>query len=125
MLIYVTATDTGKFVKGILLNREKTLGKRIYAATDYYTIDEIVKEFREQYPVAGEGTKSVELPYGDYKAALGKAGLPEESKVDLLENMRPMAEFGYYGGALLKESHDVSFGSAILSWMSTNLFLLL
>jgi len=35
--------DTGKFVKGILLNREKVLGKQIRAAENAYTLDENVQ----------------------------------------------------------------------------------
>lgn len=103
-----TADDTGKFVKGILLNREKALGKRIYGATDYYTVEEIVKEFKEVFPEAGKTAKAVELPHEVFKGALAKGGMPEESQEELLENMRLMHEFGYYGGASLDESHSVS-----------------
>jgi hypothetical protein len=103
-----TADDTGKFVKGILNNREKTLGKRIYGATNYYTIDEILKEFKEQYPEAGKTAKSAELPHDVFKDIIiksgrGDAGVAEE----LLQNMRLMNEFGYYSGASLDESHSV------------------
>jgi uncharacterized protein YbjT (DUF2867 family) len=109
-----TADDTGKFVKGILLNREKALGKRIYGATDYYTVAEIVKEFQEQYPEAGKTAKAVELPHEVFKGILAKAGTPEESAEELLQNMRLMNEFGYYGGADLKESHEVSLDYLIM-----------
>lgn len=101
------ADDTGKFVKGILLNREKALGKRIYGATDYYTVAEIVKEFQEQYPEAGKTAKAVELPHDVFKGVLAKAGTSEESAEELLQNMRLMSEYGYYGGADLKESHEI------------------
>jgi len=102
-----TEKDTGTFVKGILLNREKALGKRIYGATNYYTVEEIVKEFKEQYPEAGKTAKAVELPHDVFKGILAKAGTPEESAEELLQNIRLMNEFGYYGGADLKESHSV------------------
>jgi hypothetical protein len=102
-----TAGDTGKFVKGILLNREKTLGKRIYGATDYYTVAEIVEEFQEVFPEAGKTAKAVELSHEVFKAALGKSGLPEEGQEELLQNMRLMNEYGYYGGESLTESHSV------------------
>lgn len=103
-----TKDDTGKFVKGILLNREKALGKRIYGATNYYTVAEIVKEFQEQYPESGKDAQAVELPQQVFKGILMGAGTPEESAEELLQNMRLMNEFGYYGGADLKESHEVS-----------------
>jgi len=102
-----TAEDTGKGVKGILLNREEALGKRIYGATDYYTVAEIVKQFQEQYPDAGKTAKAVELPHQVFKGILAKAGTPEESAEELLQNMRLMNEFGYYGGADLTESHSI------------------
>lgn len=102
--------DSGKFVKGILLNREKTLGKRIYAATDYYTLDQIVEQFKEQYPEAGKDAKTVELPHEVFKGILmSSGGLNEENAEDLLQNMRLLNEYGYYGGADLKESQSVSY----------------
>lgn len=104
-----TADDTGKFVKGILLNREQTLGKRIYGATDYYTLDEMVKEFKEVFPEAGKTAKAAELPHQVFKDILGQTGLPEEAGEELLQNMRLMNEFGYYGGAKLDESHSVRY----------------
>lgn len=103
-----TADDTGKFVKGILNNREKTLGKQIYAATNYYTISEIVKEFQEQYPEAGKTAKSVEMPHSVFKGIIMKArGVPDEIAEELLQNMRLMNEFGYFFGAKLDESHSI------------------
>jgi len=101
------AEDTGKFVKGILLHREKTLGKRIYGATDYYTLDQIVAQFKELYPEAGNSAKVVELPQNVFKGILAQAGQSEEGATELTENMLLMNDFGYYGGADLKESHEV------------------
>jgi uncharacterized protein YbjT (DUF2867 family) len=102
-----TAGDTGKFVKGILLNREKTLGKRIYGATDYYTLGQMVEQFKELYPEAGKTAKIAELPHQVFKDILGKSGMPEEEAEELLQNMRLMNEYGYYGGASLDESHTI------------------
>jgi hypothetical protein len=102
-----TAKDTGTFVKGILLNREKSLGKRILGATDYYTINELVKQFQETYPEAGKNAKAIELPHQVFKDNIGKTGAPEESQEELLQNMRLLNEFGYFGGASLDESHSV------------------
>jgi len=102
-----TADDTGKFVKGILLNREKTLGMRVYGATAYYSVAEIVKEFQEVFPEAGKSAKAIELPHEVFKGALAKSGMPAEGQEELLQNMRLMSEFGYYGGAKLDESHSI------------------
>lgn len=112
-LIYIAVEDTGKFVKGILLNREKVLGKRIYGATKYYTLTEILNEFKEQFPVAGEGADNVELPHDVYKGILGSVGLSDEAQEELLQNMRLLNEFGYYGGGSLDESHSVSSSDGI------------
>jgi hypothetical protein len=102
-----TEDDTGKFVKGILLNREKVLGKRIYGATDYYTPDKIVKEFKDLFPEAGKNAKAVELPHEVFKGHLAQSGIAPEGQEELLQNMRLMNEFGYYGHAKLDESHSV------------------
>jgi len=80
-----TADDTGKFVKGILVNREKALGKRIYGATDYYTMDEIIEAFKEDFPEAGKTAKAVSLPHEVFKGALAKNGLPAEAAEELLQ----------------------------------------
>ncbi|TVY44930.1 NmrA-like family domain-containing protein [Lachnellula subtilissima] len=105
--LFATADDTGKFVKGILLKRERALGKRFYAATDYVTPDEIVQHFKETFPEAGKTAKFNELPHAVFKGILAEAGVPEASQEELLQNMRLMNEFGYFGKADLKESHDI------------------
>jgi uncharacterized protein YbjT (DUF2867 family) len=102
-----TARDTGKFVKAILLNREKTLGKRILGATDYYTLSEMIDQFKEVFPEAGKTAKTAELPHQVFKDILGQTGMPAEGQEELLQNMRLLNEFGYYGGASIDESHSV------------------
>lgn len=98
--------DTGKFIKGILLHREELLGKRVLAATDYYTLDEIVREFNE---VTKEGVtaKTVTVSEKEFKDAMGQ--MPEKGKVEFYENMVFMTDYGYYGKESLEESHKVSF----------------
>ena len=106
--LFAASEDTGKFIKGILLHREKTLGKRILAATAYYTLTQIVEEFKELYPEAGKTAKYVELPHAVYKDILQKhAGMSEHVAQEMLENMRLLNEFGYYGGESLDESHSI------------------
>ncbi|KAG4035110.1 hypothetical protein MFRU_002g04570 [Monilinia fructicola] len=105
--LLATVEDTGKFVKGILLNREKVLGKRIYGATKYYTLTEILNDFKEQFPVAGEGAENVELPHDVYKGILGSFGLNSDAQEELLQNMRLLNEFGYYGGDTLEPSQSI------------------
>lgn len=105
--LLATVEDTGKFVKGILLNREKTLGKRILGATDYYKLTDLVDQFKEVFPEAGKTAKNVELPHQVFKDILGQSGMPAEGAEELLQNMRLLNEFGYYGGAPLDESHSI------------------
>jgi hypothetical protein len=106
--LFDAVRDTGKFVKGILLNRGKLLGARVYGATDYYTPERIIKEFQEVKPENGSGGKAVQIPESVFKQILGSMGMPEAIQDEMLENMLLMAEFGYYGGANLNESHSVS-----------------
>ncbi len=100
--------DTGKFVKGILTHRDKALGKRILAATDYYTPSDAIAFFKGLFPNAGESAKFVQVSKDDYKGALAKAGMPEKIQQELYENMAFMNEYGYYGKASLAESHEVN-----------------
>jgi hypothetical protein len=115
-----TADDTGKFVKGILNNRKKTLGKQIYGATDYYTLDEMVKEFKELYPEAGKTAKTVELPHQVFKDIMGKTGVPAESAEELLQNMRLMNEFGYVSHTLplILQLHGSQIGAGLSKHVS-------
>ena len=105
--LFDTERDTGKFVKGILLNREKVLGARIYGATDYYTPEQIIADFQVVKPRDGSGGSAIQVPEELFKKILASVGLPEPLQEELLENMLLMPQFGYYGGADLKASHSV------------------
>lgn len=102
-----TVADSGKFVAGMLKNWEKVKGKGIYAATDYYTPDSIIKTFQEVKPQDGQGGQALALTSEQFKGALAGAGMPDFIQQELLENMLMMQDFGYYGGADLKESHSI------------------
>ena len=106
--LFDAAGDTGNFVKGILTHRDQVLDKRVYAATDYYTFDDIVNTFKELKPEAGKNAKFIQLTKEQYKGALAKAGMPEKAQEELYENMAFMHDYGYYGKASLTESHAVS-----------------
>ena len=106
--LFDAAADTGKFVKAMLLNREKVLGKRIYAATDYYGTDDILKAVEEAFPKKGKGAHYVQVSEEDFRKGLAGAGMPERAQEEMWENMMFMDEFGYYGKASLDESHAVS-----------------
>lgn len=105
--LFDAADDTGKFVKAILTHRDKVLGKRVLAATDYYTCKEIVDTFREVKKEDGKGVHFVQVSEQDYKDSMG--GMPDRGKNELYENMMFMTDFGYYGKASLDESHAVCF----------------
>ncbi|KAF3479620.1 NmrA family transcriptional regulator [Arthroderma uncinatum] len=96
--------DTGKFVKAILLNREKVLGKQIYGATDYYTPDQIIADFQAAKPQDGKGGAAIQIPDQTFKGFLGMNGMSEEAQEEMLQNMQLLYLYGYYGGASLEES---------------------
>ncbi|KAI4099233.1 MAG: hypothetical protein L6R37_006035 [Teloschistes peruensis] len=99
--------DTGKFVKGILTHREKVLGKRVLAATDYETPEQIMETFKECFPKGGGNAAFVKVSKDEYKGALAGAGMPEKAQQELYENMAFMHDYGYYGKASLDESHSI------------------
>jgi hypothetical protein len=100
--------DTGKFVKGILKNRESLLGKRVLAADRYYSTEEMVQIFSDVKPKAGNGAQAITLPPEVYRDVLMKTGMPEFAAVELSENFEMCAQCGYYGGADVEEFHSVS-----------------
>ncbi|TPX63942.1 hypothetical protein SpCBS45565_g06285 [Spizellomyces sp. 'palustris'] len=91
------AADTGKFVKGILLHREKTLGKRIFGATEYYIGED----------KAGKTAKYVQVSPTAFKGFLAHTGASDFVQEEMLQNMQLLEEFGYYGNASLDESHSI------------------
>jgi len=103
-----TENDTGKFVKAIFLNRERTLGKDVYGATKYYTPVEVAETFAKVFPVDGKGTQYVQVKGDDYVEQLKGFGMNQKISGELLENMYLLnKEYGYYAGADLAESHSV------------------
>lgn len=99
--------DTGKFVKAAVLHRDEVLGKHILGATNYMTLREIVEAFKKTFPEAGKTAAYAELPHDLYVKILTGTGMPEFAAVELLENMRLLSEYGYYGGASLDETHNL------------------
>ena len=98
------AADTGKFVKAMFLNTDKVLGKQIYGATAYYTPAQIVEEFKEVFPETGKKTNFIQLPGDVFKGILGGMGMPEPIQEAVLQNMRLLKEFGYFGNDKLEPS---------------------
>ncbi|KAL8726782.1 MAG: hypothetical protein Q9181_005921 [Wetmoreana brouardii] len=101
------AGDTGKFVKAILTHRDTLLGKRVLAATDYYTPAQIMSTFRELFPKAGANAGFVQTSKDEYMGALAAAGMPPKAQLELYENMAFMHDYGYYGKASLDESLSI------------------
>lgn len=109
--LFAANEDAGKFVKGILLHREKTLGKRVLAATKYYTLGQVVDIFKAQFPEAGKDATFYEVPHDTFKGFMTSSGMPDFAALEMLENVRLLNEGGYYGGASLEWSHSVSLDS--------------
>ena len=107
--MFDAANDTGKFVKAIFLNKEKTLGRDIYGAEKYYTPVEVAQAFEEAFPVDGKGTQYVPVKGEDFVKTLKGYGMSDKIAEEMLENMYLLnKEYGYYAGADLKESLSVS-----------------
>ena len=107
--MFDAANDTGKFVKAIFLNKEKTLGKDIYGAEKYYTPVEVAQAFEVAFPVDGKGTQYVPVKGEDFINTMKGNGMPDKIAEEMLENMYLLnKEYGYYAGADLKESLSVS-----------------
>ena len=99
--------ETGKYVKAIILNREKLLGERFLAATNYLTAQEMVDEFKELFPKAGKTAQYFEVPEAMFRDAMKSQGSPEYVIDEMFENLRLFEEFGYFGGASLDETHKL------------------
>ena len=103
----VDISDTGKFIKGIVSHREETLGKRILGASAYLTCREILDEFKKAFPEAGKTAGYFNIPHDTFLQILKGQGMPEFAAVEMLENMRLLQEYGYFGGEKLDASHAI------------------
>ncbi len=98
-------SDTGKFVKAMVLKRDQVLGKRILAATSYLTGNEILETFKKVYPVAGKTASWNTLTSEQFKSNLiNYAKMPDFAAQELLENFLLFDQFGYFGGDKLDDS---------------------
>ncbi|KAF4983963.1 hypothetical protein FZEAL_755 [Fusarium zealandicum] len=94
--LFEAGSDTGKFVKAAIKHRSDVLGKRIYAATDYYTPSRLISEFSE---VIGKPASYSQVPTEAFKSFL-----PPSIAEEMTENMLLLEDPGYYAGADLEES---------------------
>jgi hypothetical protein len=107
--------DTGKFIKAIVLNKEKTLGRHVLAATEYMQAGEVVDVFKKLFPEAGKTAKYFEVPHDTFRGIMKGRGMPDFVVEEMLENMRLMAEFGYYFGESLDFSHSL-LDDKLMTW---------
>lgn len=101
------ASSTGLYVKSILLNRERVLGKEVFAAEGWYSFDDLIKVFKEE---AGLDIVFEQCSEVEYKAAFASKGLPEFFQEDMVENMKWTSDWGFFGDkqGVLEEGHQVS-----------------
>ncbi|KAI0861228.1 NmrA-like family-domain-containing protein [Xylaria cubensis] len=99
--------DTGKYVKAILQNADKLLGKRFLGATAYMTPKEVVERFSKAFPAIGANASFFQVPEDMFRAAMKGKGMPDFIVTELFENVRLMDTFGYFGGESLELTHEL------------------
>lgn len=99
--LFDPARDTGKFVAAILVHREKVLGRDIYGATAYYTLDKVLQVVQAKNPSKYKKLEYVEQSEEVFRAATG-LNFGREPHGDLIsaiyEMQRWVADFGNFGG---------------------------
>lgn len=105
--LHDAANDTGKYVKAIFENREKLLGKEVYASVKYYSPKEIIDKFTATFPKDGAGAQFISVPAEAFTSGLKASGMAHGAE-ELTENMLLLNRaYGYYGNAPLEESNEV------------------
>ncbi|PYI19534.1 putative hscarg dehydrogenase [Aspergillus violaceofuscus CBS 115571] len=97
------AADVGKFVKGILLRPEETIGKRLDIAEGYYTVKEI-----ETLNKLGRSVVFQTLPKETFKTALASRGLPEFFQEDLCQVLQYIEEYGYFHNGTVEKAREIA-----------------
>ncbi|KAH8705810.1 NmrA-like family domain-containing protein [Talaromyces proteolyticus] len=101
------ASDYGKFVNVALLQRHDMLGKRIYAAQEYYRPSRIVNELSE---ILDRPARVLSLPPAEFQKLM-----PDAMAEDLTEMGQAFVSPGYYGGADLATSQKLLQGN-LTTW---------
>jgi len=96
--------DTGKYVKAILLNREKVLGKVFQGAVKQYPISEVVDIVKN---VGGLDVVFEQCSEEAYRSNLAAAGVPEFFRNDMVDTMRFLSEYHYFDDVAVEEGHKV------------------
>jgi len=106
----IHALHLGKYFVAVARNPDKTLGKQIHAAADYYTPTRIVDEFSA---VTGHKSQYVQLDHGVYKGFL-----PPPIAQEILENELLCEDPGFFAGGSLSEGHELlaEAGLAVTTW---------
>jgi NmrA-like family len=98
-------TDTGKYVKAILLNREKVLGKQISAAGGHYSPEDIVRVLKE---VGGLDVTVERITEAEQRQHMAALGAPEFFIDDIVDNVKFMQEYGFFSEKVAEEGREVS-----------------
>ncbi|KAM0231507.1 hypothetical protein ACHAP5_011038 [Fusarium lateritium] len=89
--------DFGNFVVEALLNRDSFIGKRVYAAEAYYTLDEIVDIMNRFEPMHGFKCVTREITDQEFLDQGSGAGIDAfVRQVEDLDMYKFMRELGYY-----------------------------
>ena len=96
--IFDASEDTGKFIKAILLNPDKTLGRRVRGASEYISFDDMAATLTKLRPKKGKGANMVQIPREKFKESLVNMGQPESVAEDLTEMFEYFEEPGYFAG---------------------------
>ncbi|KAL4861882.1 hypothetical protein BDV12DRAFT_179698 [Aspergillus spectabilis] len=105
------AADVGKFVKGILLNPEKSLGQQLNVAYRFYT----VRQFVETIKAHGVKVTFQALEKDDFKAGMAAYGLPEFFQEDVAQVLQFGAEYGLFAGGRGVEEAQQLLGEPLTS----------
>lgn len=97
-------TDTGKYVKSILLDRSSMLGRTILGGQREYTIQESADILTR---VGGLDVKAEQVSLEEYRGILGAVGFPEWLKDDMTSNMDFIEKWGFFGEEKVERDHEI------------------
>ncbi|KAI6381620.1 hypothetical protein MCOR25_001095 [Pyricularia grisea] len=111
-------SDTGKYIKAIVLNRDALLGGHVLGATEFNTFDELLVEFKRAFPRDGANARFHELSDEEYLEGMKSAGMPDFVGEEMLQNIQLLSQFGYYGDESLDETHRLveGAGERLTTW---------
>lgn len=100
--------DFGKFVRAAILHRNELLGRSLFAAQAYYSMNQIARGIDNVKTSDEQICQVIELSDDEYlQLETGSGSVSEDRQEQRLQMFQYIRDYGYYGDGSIIQSHKV------------------